>query len=225
MTEDDATRVRKWTFAMVDLAGFTALTEAHGDDEAADLAVTFTRLATMRLAPGDRLVKPIGDAVLLASPSPTAGLTLVQALLADCAKLPNFPVARAGLHHGPAVEREGDLFGAAVNLTARVAGQAAGGQVLATNAVAEVARERGMPVRSAGSFRLRNLPERYELFELDLYGDRSTGTVDPVCRMRVDPATAAGMLRHGGQQFWFCSIACASTFAAAPDQHAGADAS
>ena len=32
----------EWTFAMVDLAGFTALTEAHGDAEAADLAINFS---------------------------------------------------------------------------------------------------------------------------------------------------------------------------------------
>jgi len=208
----------KWTFAMVDLAGFTALTEAHGDDEAADLAINFARLATARLGPGDRLVKPIGDAVLLASETPDAALTLVRGLLEDCNQLPDFPVARAGLHHGSAAERDGDLFGAAVNLTARVAGQAAGGQVLATGTVADVARETGVAVRSIGSFELRNVAQPHELFELELCGHHTDTAIDPVCRMRVDPGSATGMLRHDGHEFWFCSMACAATFAVARDQ-------
>lgn len=35
----------EWTFALVDLAGFTALTETHGDEQAADLATEFADLA------------------------------------------------------------------------------------------------------------------------------------------------------------------------------------
>jgi adenylate cyclase len=55
-SEPNEGSANKWTFAMVDLAGFTALTEAHGDDDAADLAVTFANLAAECLDPGDCLV-------------------------------------------------------------------------------------------------------------------------------------------------------------------------
>jgi len=71
----------EWTFALVDLAGYTALTETHGDEHAAELATTFAALATECLASGDRLVKPIGDAVLPASTNPSAGISLVDRLL------------------------------------------------------------------------------------------------------------------------------------------------
>ncbi len=64
------------TIAFVDLAGFTALTETHGDDEAADLAERFTELARTALGSEDRLVKSIGDAVLLTAPSPSAAAEL-----------------------------------------------------------------------------------------------------------------------------------------------------
>jgi len=203
----------EWTFAMVDLAGFTALTEVHGDRQAADLAVQFARLATDRLGAGDRLVKPIGDAVLLASDTPQAAVVLVTGLLEACNQLPDFPIARAGLHHGPAVEHDGDFFGAAVNLTARVAGQAAGGQVLATQAVAEAARATGVATRSLGMVPLRNIAQPQELFELELSPHPIFAGIDPVCRMRVDRNTAAGMLRHQGEEFWFCSLRCAAIFA------------
>jgi len=206
-----------WTFAMVDLAGYTALTETHGDEHAADLAVRFADLATDCLDEGDRLVKPIGDAVLLASANPVQGLVLVERLLKACAGLEGFPLARAGLHHGPAAERAGDMFGTAVNLAARVAGQAAGGQVLATRLVADAGRRRGLQVSSIGDIGLRNLTEPQELFDIDLGLGRPRGGTDPVCRMWVAHADGAGHLRHGGHHYCFCSLECAARFATQPE--------
>jgi len=204
---------------MVDLAGYTALTEVHGDEQAADLATSFATLASDALAEGDRLVKTIGDAVLLASRSPAAGIDLVERLLRGCAELDGFPLARAGLHHGAVVDRAGDLFGTAVNLTARIAGQAAGGQVLATETVARAASDRQLAVASVGAVVLRNLVELVELFDIDLGLRRAAGSIDPVCRMWVEHSRAAGRLRHEDHDFWFCTLDCAETFAGAPDRY------
>ena len=209
-----------WTFSMVDLAGYTALTEAHGDDLAADLAVAFADRARACLAHSDRLVKPIGDAVLLASETPQSALTLVDRLLSAAAELDGFPLARAGLRHGPAVERDGDMFGSAVNLAARVSGQAAGGQTLATRQVAEVARENGHRVTRIGVVALRNVAEHQELFKIGLGPLLGAGSVDPVCRMWVDAAAATGHLRHADSDYWFCSLTCAGKFAIEPDTYA-----
>jgi len=211
--------MNEWTFALVDLAGFTALTETHGDDLAADLAVEFAQMAQSRLEPGDRLVKTIGDAVLLASPNPTAGLTLVRGLLADAYAAQGFPVARVGMHHGPAVERGNDLFGAAVNLTARVASQASGGQVLATAIVAEAAASMGIATHHLGEFAMHNVADTVEIWEIALADAPSASSIDPVCRMRIDHAKAAGQLQFRDRDYWFCSLKCASAFAASPEQY------
>jgi class 3 adenylate cyclase len=120
------------------------------------------------------------------------------------------------LHHCPAVERDGDLFGAAVNLTARVAAQAFGGQVLATEEVAEAARAADIATVALGSFSLRNLLQPVELWEIHLCPLPSGGAVDPVCRMRIDRAQAAGRLRHSGTDCWFCSLECVAAFATDP---------
>ena len=69
------------TFGFIDLAGFTALTEEHGDHDAADMAARFAELTRAALGAGDRLIKTIGDAVLVTSPSPGAALDLVDRLL------------------------------------------------------------------------------------------------------------------------------------------------
>lgn len=214
---------RAWTFALVDLAGFTALTETHGDEEAADLAMSFADLAAQQLDPGDRLVKTIGDAVLLAVSGPDAGLTVVRRLLESCYRIDGFPVARAGLHHGSAVERGDDLFGAAVNLVGRVAGQATGGQALVTSEVALAARDAGIPVTLLGGFELRNVAEPVELLDVELHPVPDSGAIDPVCRMRVERRHAAGRLGHAGRDYWFCSLECVASFAASPERFAARD--
>lgn len=208
------------TVVFVDLAGFTALTEAHGDEIAADVAQRLSGLAHAALGSDDHLVKTIGDAVMLAAPDPWSGIELVRRILADCYQTPGCPLARAGLHHGPVVDRGHDLFGKTVNLAARVTGQANGGQVLATETVAERARAGGIQVDNLGFFTLRNISEPVELFELVLHAPLPIGVIDPVCRMHVDRATAAGRLRHQRVNYWFCSLECAGAFIANPHRYA-----
>lgn len=201
------------TFAMIDLAGFTALTEAHGDDQAADVAMAFSELARDSLGPADQLVKTIGDAVLLASPDPTAGLELVSRTLAACREINSFLVTRTGLHHGFVAERADDYFGATVNLTARLAAHAGGSQVLATLPIANAARQLGVVVEDLGDTAFKNVAEPTRVFALDFGLAPAAESVDPVCRMRVDHRSAAGTLRHGGVEYWFCSLECAGRFA------------
>ncbi|MGQ0480394.1 MAG: YHS domain-containing protein [Pseudonocardia sp.] len=212
------------TIAFVDLAGFTALTEAHGDELAADVAERLEGLARMALGPADSLVKTIGDAVMLAMPDPWSGITVVRRILEGCYETPGCPLARAGIHHGPVVSRGQDLFGSAVNLAARVTGQTAGGQVLSTELVAQRARARGLRVTNLGSFDLRNVTEPVELFDLLLHAPVTGGAVDPVCRMHVERDTAAGRLRYEGVNYWFCSLSCVAAFSERPERYKGVSA-
>lgn len=80
--------------AFVDLAGFTVLTDAHGDTVAADTQQAF--LATMRASLGAAVecVKHLGDGALLAAADPAP---LLGGLSPDLAGA----VARAGLPIGP----------------------------------------------------------------------------------------------------------------------------
>lgn len=220
MTHQPAADPVHATFAFVDLAGFTALTEAHGDAEAVALLDRFQAITTGALGPDDRLVKTIGDAVMLAFAGPDAAIAATTRLFTALAAT-DLPVARAGLHHGRAIEHNGDYLGASVNLTARVAGQAHGAQVLATTEVAEAARRHGVTVVDLGCFELRNVAERVELFQIEVCPDAAGTVIDPVCRMQVRRADAAGRLRHRDRDYWFCSLECAAAFTADPDRIAG----
>lgn len=206
--------ISDWTFAMIDLAGFAALTESHGDAQAADLATDFTEIARNSLAPADRLVKSIGDAVLLASPNIEGSIQLVRRVLGQCTEREGFLIPRTGIHTGPAVERSGDFFGSTVNLTARLASHASSSQILATASVADTARSLGFAAHELGEVAFKNVANAVGVHELDLsLSVVATESIDPVCRMRVAHHQAAGFLHDNGVDHWFCSLACAHQFA------------
>jgi class 3 adenylate cyclase/YHS domain-containing protein len=207
------------TFAFVDMAGFTALTEAQGDEDAADLATMFADITRAALGPGDRLVKTIGDAVLITSRNAAAGLSLVERMLTEAASETRLPTLRAGLHHGEAVERDGDVFGAAVNLAARVAAEAHPAEVLGTAPIAEAARSLGIPVAEIGEVALKNVRHTTFLYSMALMLGATDTPIDPVCHTHVDRRTAAGRLRYQNREYWFCSLTCAAVFAGNPEWH------
>ncbi len=217
----EPTAAQERSFAFVDLAGFTALTEIHGDEEAVRQVERFVDLARASLEPGDQLVKCLGDAVMLCFESPQAALAALQRLLRGCQDLESLPMPRAGLHHGPAIRRGDDWFGATVNLAARVAGQAQGGQTLGTGLIAAAARSQAIPVAELGCFAFRHIAQRVELYELGLVAPTPATSLDPVCRMQVNHSRAAGRLRHDERDWWFCSLTCAHAFSSDPDQYAG----
>src|ERR1700712_5269612 len=109
------------TFLFADIAGFTALTEAHGDEEAADLVAEFCAAVKAELpSSGGAHLKTIGGALMLRVPGPRPAVLLGLRITHELMHGHGAPAIRVGLHHGPAVERDGDFFGAAVNLAARV---------------------------------------------------------------------------------------------------------
>jgi adenylate cyclase len=209
------------TFAFVDLAGFTAVTDAHGDVEAVSIVRRFRDRALDVLGRGDELVKTIGDAVMLRFPTPEAAVVALRRLLQhelvvqDAVLLP-----RAGAHHGTAVLVERDYYGAAVNLAARVAGQAQGGQLLVTAHVAMAANQLGAIITHVGSISLRNVSETIDVYDVRVSDPDQTAVTDPVCQMRV-PTTgdAAIVLDWSGRRFHFCGLPCVSRFAANPDRY------
>lgn len=209
------------TFCFVDLAGFTALTEAHGDHAAADLIACFGSAVDAALEGGVAIVDRIGDAVFLVGETPEGTMRCVQRLWIRSLEEPDFPTLHAGLHHGEAVRRDGRWVGTAVNLAARVAAHARGGQALVTAPVAAHAAAAGIEARSTGQTSLRNLVGPVELFLLDLPTGHDDDVIDPVCRMRVCPDSALGHLRFADRDFWFCSLECVARFASSPGVYAG----
>lgn len=200
------------TFAFVDLAGYTAASWIHGDDTAADLAITLLEMALASCEHGDEVVKSIGDAVMCRSTDPAQALELVKRLWIRADAEPHFPQLRGAIHHGPATMHRGDYFGTTVNIAARLAALAEADEILATSAVAGVADSKGWNSGPVGERHLRNIGEPVDVVRLSL-GDRAMSPVDPMCHMRIDPTTAL-TVDHDGRAVYFCSEACRDAFRA-----------
>lgn len=212
------------TFLFADIAGFTALTEAHGDEAAIELVVSFSEAVEAQLP---RImgahVKTIGDALMLRVPEPADAVRLGLWITHDAMRDQGSPAVRVGLHHGHAIERNGDYFGASVNLAARVSSAAAGGEVLVTGQTAALVPDlEGVIFESRGRKSLRNVSEPVELFAVLRTGESGTESlpIDPVCRMAVDPERAPGKLTYEGTGYFFCSLTCAGMFAQDPARFA-----
>ncbi len=207
------------TFCFVDIAGYTALTDTHGEIAAADLADDFAELVRTSVEPFGHLHELIGDCAFLVFSDPLVARDALVALYKSVADRRNFPVVRAGLHHGSALLRENRYFGSSVNIAARVAAQAVGGQILCTKAVADLLALASLPevaVNYHSAASLKNLPQPMDLYEIVLAGAVREYVLDPVCKMQVDKRRAAGELRFNGQTYWFCSFSCVERFTSQP---------
>jgi class 3 adenylate cyclase/YHS domain-containing protein len=207
------------TFCFVDIAGYTALTDTHGEHAAADLLDEFSAMVRASVESSGRLQSLTGDCAFLVFPDPLVAKDALSRLYMTIADRGNFPVVRAGLHHGTALLREDRHFGSTVNLAARVAAQATGGQILCTRQVADALIEAQTPdveIEHQGSFSLKNLPHPVDLYEVVLSGCTREYAIDPVCKMQVDKRRAAGDLHFDKRTYWFCSLACVERFARQP---------
>jgi len=220
-TEDERSRA---TFLFADIAGFTALTEAHGDEQAATLVADFCDVVGAELAMfGATQIKTIGDALMLRVEDPRQAVLLGLRIAHDALTGHGVPAVRVGMHHGPAIERDGDYIGATVNLAARVSAAATGGEVLLTAQTAALAPEiPGVLYESRGRQVLRNVRDPVELVAAVRQGHTSNQglAIDPVCRMAVDPAHAAGRLTYNDAAYFFCTLTCAGEFAQHPERFA-----
>ena len=119
-------------------------------------------------------VKSLGDGFMVAFASARDALacavTIQQALAQHNRQHPHEQIrVRMGLSTGEAIQETADLFGETVNVAARVAGKAKGGQILLSESVRGVlGRITEVPLVDRGRrFRLKGFPERWRLYEVD----------------------------------------------------------
>ncbi len=123
------------SIVFTDLEDFTRFTSRQGDDAALELLADHHRvIGPIVRSRGGKVVKRLGDGLMLSFPSAEAAVLAALELL----EVPPAELRlRAGVHTGEAVVTADDLIGHDVNVAARVAAAAKGGQVLATTAVRE----------------------------------------------------------------------------------------
>jgi adenylate cyclase len=157
--EAELGRVRV-AIAFADLAGYTRLTEEVGEEEALEVVERFVELVGETLPDTARVIKTIGDEVMVVGTDVSALADWAVGLITLSTER---PLPRIGLHVGSALYRDGDYYGRAVNLAARVGARATGGEVLVTREVSEAAG-RNLTFQPIGEVKLKGFGEATELF-------------------------------------------------------------
>jgi adenylate cyclase len=146
--------------AFADLAGYTQLTEREGDLHALDVVNRFLHEVDTTLPDHARVIKTIGDEVMIVGPDPEA---LTGWAVALRARLADEPRPRIAVHYGYARYRDGDYYGREVNLAARVSAESGAGEVLVTRAVVEASGSQ-LRFEPIADVQLRGFTDSTEIF-------------------------------------------------------------
>ncbi len=149
--------------AFADLAGYARLTVERGDEEAVRTVERFVEAVGQSLPADARVVKTLGDEVMVIGNDPAALVGWAVRLQSDT--VAGDPAPRIGIHYGEVLYRDGDYYGREVNQAARVVARAAGGEVLATRPVVDVAMGGdGLEFHRIGEVALKGFSDATELF-------------------------------------------------------------
>jgi pilus assembly protein CpaF len=155
-----------------DVEGSTNLLSTRGFTESHEIMKAYETIVGEKITEhAGRRIKGLGDGVMVSFGSTRHAVECaldMQRAITDYSKAnPHRRLRiRIGINTGEVVEEAGDFFGAAVNMAARVAGKAKGGQVL----VSEVVRQLVGPVAEIhftyrGHYKLKGFPDRWRLHE------------------------------------------------------------
>ena len=125
----------------VDLAGYTRLTEVQGDEVAARLAASLAALVEdISRRHGGKPVRWLGDGGMFLFKEPTAGMVAALEMVESVPGAGLRPT-HIGIHAGPVVAQDGDVFGRTVNIASRIAGRAGPGEVLTSEETVELVED------------------------------------------------------------------------------------
>jgi len=153
-----------------DIEGSTAVSTSQGDKTAMALVHRHDAIVDEALERfGGHKVKHTGDGVFASFTSAMRAVDATIAIQRASAKSAGEGPAltvKIGLTVGEPVEDSADLFGASVNLAARICAHAAGGQTLASGTVHDLAIGKNIHFTAVGAIGLKGFPDPVPLFEI-----------------------------------------------------------
>jgi class 3 adenylate cyclase len=159
------------TILFTDVEGSTALTQRLGDAQAREVLRAYERIVRDALrAHWAADVKALGDGFMASFSSATRALECaiaMQRAFAEHNQTAAEPIrVRIGLNAGEPIAEEKDLYGTAVNLAARIAARAEGGEILASDVVRQLVAGKRFLFRDRGEVELRGFEDPVRLYEL-----------------------------------------------------------
>jgi class 3 adenylate cyclase len=159
------------TILFTDIEGSTSLTQELGDARAMAIVRTHDEIVEAALAKhGGSEVKHTGDGVMASFVSVVAALRaaidIQRRVMAASGEVGERLRVRIGLAAGEPVTERDDLFGAVVQLAARLCSRAEPGSVLVSSAVHDIAMGKGFAFRKRGRLTLKGFDEPVHSFEV-----------------------------------------------------------
>ncbi|MEM9303799.1 MAG: adenylate/guanylate cyclase domain-containing protein [Pseudomonadota bacterium] len=191
------------TILFADVCRSTQIFEQYGDVKAREIISTcLSALTQVVTKHGGYVVKTIGDEIMCTLPTATAGVLAgcdMQRRVASDLTLSRYSIAiRVGLHFGNVLKEDGDVFGDAVNVAARMAGLAKQQQIVTTQSTVKDMDDADLEVRSLGKTRVKGKLMPIEI--VDVLWQEDTSNVTTVsAALKIDdlPARATLKLRYG----------------------------
>jgi adenylate cyclase len=157
--------------AFVDVVGFTGLSERVEAGQLKSIATRLADAASSVIEPPVRLVKTIGDAIMLMSRDTHALVDALLKLFPVVRDDPELPAVHAGLACGPAHIGGADVYGSPVNLASRLTDLAPTERIWTHDAVTAACPDHDW--RPRGHQRIRGLQDRVAVLELWPFADVS----------------------------------------------------
>jgi pilus assembly protein CpaF len=161
------------TIMFTDVEGSTRLLSTRGFTESHEIMRAYETIIDEKVAEhAGRRIKGLGDGFMISFGSVRHGvecaLDIQRSIAVYSKQNPERKVkVRIGLNTGEVVEEAGDIFGAAVNVAARVAGKARGGEILVSDVVRQlVGPVSEMTFEYRGRYKLKGFPDRWRLHEV-----------------------------------------------------------
>lgn len=137
------TRTVTGTIMFTDIVGFTEFNALRGDADALELLALQERIVLEELTGNSRIVKELGDGLMLWFEDPCAaietGLRLQERFEQEAMDTDAPLWVRIGVHSGTQSRRGADLVGHDVNVASRIMDLAGSGEVLASEATVDFA--------------------------------------------------------------------------------------
>jgi class 3 adenylate cyclase len=205
-------------FTFVDLSGFTALTEAEGDERAVAILTEFRRLVREVCSRrGVRVAKWLGDGAMLVSVEAELLLAATLEIRRAVGEADIPTPLRCGVSAGEVILFEGDDYiGHAVNVAARLCDMAPDGSVLVTESLVAHLPRWGV-VLGTEETTVRGLERPFPISRVGFRRLTPKGVPDPVCGIPMDATVAEAKVRDRfGQTVLFCSESCRDTWERRP---------
>jgi adenylate cyclase len=170
------------TIVFADLTGSTGLFESLGNAKATDVVTRATQwIGKLAILRGGRAIKYLGDGVLLAFEDNQAAVqAMIEMQLRHRERINLWPAnmkmkIKVGMARGEVVEQDGDCFGDAVNVAARLSDLSQADQILVTSTVIENLQfDNDIRYRNLGPLNIRGKSEPMPVYRIEWQNEVAT---------------------------------------------------